>query len=168
VPQPNGKAPQHHLTTSEIIAKALERRLVPWHWDALDIDVLIRPRTTAENAAVVDEGNKHNAAVEEYRGTPDEPTSLDAMRVRIRAAIPCVLWPDDKTPVFDHESVETLLELDSPSLMDLINKTDAVSNFTKDQAEENAKNSAAMADANTSSDLPEEVETSTSSPTPIR
>jgi hypothetical protein len=159
----NGK--QHHLSTREIVALAFERRAVRWHWAALDSDFLVRPRTTAENAAVVEESNRHNAAIEEYRGTPDEPTPLDAMRIKVRASLPCLLWPDDRTPVFAYEDLDTLLEMDTVSLMEMMNKVDEVSNFTQAQAE---KNSAAMVDASTSSGSPEGVATSSPSPTPIR
>lgn len=166
MPSNNGK--QHHLTTREIVEAAKMRRSKPWHWDALDMDVLIRPRTTAENAAIVDESGRYTADVERYKGTPDEPTSLDAMRVKLRAALYCVLDPETRGPLFTPDDVETLLELDTPALTDLFTITDDVSNFTQAAAEEQEKNSGAMADGSTSSPSREAAATSTSSPTPIR
>ena len=162
----NGKQPQHHLTTAEIIARAREKHSRPFHWDALDMDFLIRPRTTAENAAVVDEGQRLTADAEAYAGTADAPGSIEGYRLRLRAAIPCILYPDDRTPVFDHESIEALLELDTPSLNELLDAVDTTSNFTTAQAEEAAKNSVETDGGSTSSVSPSTVATSTSSPTP--
>jgi hypothetical protein len=162
----NGKAPQKHLTTAEIVARAREKHSKLWHWGALDIDVTIRPRTTAENADLVDAVNRHNAAIEEYRGTPDEPSSEDAVRLRLRGSIPCIRWPDDGTPMFDHEDIDTLMELDSPSIQELLNEVDTVSNFTAAQAEEAAKNSVATDESSISSVSRSTAATSTFSPTP--
>jgi hypothetical protein len=164
MPHPNGK--QHHLTTTEILARAREKRMQPWHWNALDLDYCIRPRTTAENAAIVDEAAKLGRDAEEYAGTADEVSSIEGYRLRLRAAIPCVLHPDDKTQVFDHESIEQLLELDTPALNELIEAVDRVANFTQTTAEEAEKNSGETAASSTASVSPEAAAMSTSSPTP--
>lgn len=166
MPSNNGK--QRHLTTAEIIAKARERHSVPWHWGALDMKALIRPRTTAENAEQIALSNRHNADIEAYKGTADEPTPTDAMRIKIAGMIPCLLYPDDMTPIFTPDDVEALLELDTPTLQEVIEKVDAVSNFTQAQAEENEKNFAETDESSSSSVSPSAAAAPTSSPTPIR
>jgi hypothetical protein len=168
VPQPNGKAPQHHLSVKEIIERQRERAMKKWHCEALDMDFLIRERTGGEAAELADEGLRLAADTEQYKDTPDAPGSIASLHLALRAALPLLLDPETKEPAFALEEVDDVMGFSVSIINEFIAVTSDFAAYTKAKAEEAAKNSAAMASGSTSSGSPEEAAMSTSSPTPIR
>jgi hypothetical protein len=164
----NGKAPQHHLSVAEIVAKARANRSEPFFWEGPDIDVLVRPRTADETAMVVLAEQRLVEAAEQYKGTSDEPEPAEYLRLSLRVCAPCILDPDTREPLFTADDVDALMEMDTPSLNAIIGKVNTLSNFTRKQAEEAEKNSVTTDDASMSSVSPSAAATPASLPTPIR
>jgi hypothetical protein len=161
VPQPTRRN-DGILSIAELIQRARKMHSVPWHWDALDIDVLIRPRTHEENARGVNE-------VEVLQAVAGPDGSVDAhayMRVELRACLPCVLHPDG-SPMFTLDDVDEMMEMDSPSIFQLRDKVTEVSNWTKEKADEAGNDSGETDDDSNSTASPSPAETNTSSPIPM-
>lgn len=153
------------FTASDLVAKARKLRSTSYHWEALDLDVVIRPRTVTETAALFDEGQRLAKEQEEYAGTADAVPSIESYRLRMRYAIPCIL-DREGAQVLTEADVEELLSIDVASLNEILTEVDAVSNFTQAQREEQAKNSAETEAAKSSSVSPAAVAIPGSSPTP--
>lgn len=154
MPQSNGKSPHHHLSVREIVALHKERSLKPWHSDLLDMDFLIRPHTGAEMSQLADESTRLMADMEEYKGTPDAPGSIEQLRLGVRSMIPVLLDPETKEPRFGMDEVDDLLELEMPILNELMEAANSASTFTQEQAEDAVKNSEETVGSNTSSVSP--------------
>lgn len=161
MPQPNGKTPQHHLSIAELVERARVRRSDPWHWPALDLDVLVRPRTHEENANAMTE----ITVLQAVAPSEAEMDMAEIKRVELRHTLPCLLWPDG-TPIFTADDLDAAMRMDSVTLMQAIEKVNSVSNFTKEQAEEAEKNSVRTDAAAPSLLSPDEAETSAPLPTP--
>lgn len=164
----NGKAAQHHMSAREIVALHKARSYQQWHWDALDLDFLIRPRSSAETALLADEGQRLTTDIEQYAGTVDAPGMIEQLRLGLRAALPLLLDPETKEPYFGIDEVDDLLELPMAAINELIEAANRASNFTEADAETAAKNSGETAASSIGAVSPSAAATSTSSPTPTR
>jgi hypothetical protein len=166
VPQPQDKLDSKpdndgHYSVTQLIKRARAIHSEKYHWDALDIDVLIRPRTHAENADGARKVQTLNALMAE------EPDAAAYMRVELETTLPCVLWPDG-TPVFQPDDIDAVMDIDTPSLNELRDKVSEVSLWNEEKAKTVGEGSGETGEDKPSSDSPETAETITSEPTPIR